>query len=356
MQLPEKRLLTKEDMQIWQGCQTKSDLLAFVRDLADSVKGLENSNHHQPISESIQSVEKLIEDVNECIQKHPVKDSAGPSRFGKGEFREFYDDIKSQSKALIKERFDCLTQDQAAQLAVYFDESWGNRSRIDYGSGHELNFLCFLYGLYRYGVFDLAKDDVNVVLIVFIKYLETMRVVETVYWLEPAGSHGVWGLDDYHFLPFLFGASQLSTHRHLKPKSIHNPEVVEMFAEKYLYFGCISFINSVKTTASLRWHSPMLDDISGVKEWAKVYQGMIKMYDAEVLCKLPIMQHFYFSEFLPCPEGVSQVGDHSHKEEDACCGHDDLRNTWGDCCGIKIPSAIAATQMEKRTHKPIPFD
>lgn len=73
-----------------------------------------------------------------------------------------------------------------------------------------------------------------------------MRKVQKTYMLEPAGSHGVWGLDDYQFLPFVWGAAQLVGHKNIKPKSIHSKEIVEAYAHEYLYLGCIKFINEVQ--------------------------------------------------------------------------------------------------------------
>ena len=97
---------------------------------------------------------------------------------------------------------------------------------------------------------------------------------------EPAGSHGVWSLDDYQFLVFLFGSAQLTGevvykcsssllgwfaynnrcsyrqllhvcdcgdagHQHIKPRSIHNADIIEGYADQYLYLSAVKFINEV---------------------------------------------------------------------------------------------------------------
>ena len=223
----------------------------------------------------------------------------------------------------------------------------------------------------------------------FLKYLHLVRHLQTTYYLEPAGSHGVWGLDDYQFLPFLFGSAQLYSHPHLRPKSIHDEDVLGEYGEEYMYLGCIQFINSIKTTAGLRWHSPMLDDISGALNWAKVNKGMILMYEKEVLGKLAVMQHFMFGALLPAAEGMSPPDDDDHddgmdvqdegdeahqgssssssssssvhvrREGDRVIvdreGMQHVHSTWGECCGIKVPSAIGARdQLQKQQLRKVP--
>jgi len=129
-------------------------------------------------------------------------------------------------------------------------------------------------------------------------------------------------------------------HKHLRPKAIHDPEILEEFSKDYMYLSCISFINSIKT-ASLRWHSPMLDDISAVKSWDKVNSGMRKMFAAEVLGKLPVMQHAMFGTLLrfPAPEEDPELAKAIAEEgiEPDEHGHVHAKGETGwamDCCGI----------------------
>lgn len=85
---------------------------------------------------------------------------------------------------------------------------FGNATRLDYGTGHELAFFLFLYALRVIGV--LQDDEARAIgLGVADRYLKLVWKLQDVYRLEPAGSHGVWGLDDYGFLGYLFGSAQL---------------------------------------------------------------------------------------------------------------------------------------------------
>lgn len=355
---PKSRLRTQQDMEIFQSSQTYNDVLSYVVRLAESVHGIELTDPTLPKPEQINALLNLFQSIDEIISKHPVKQETS-SRFGKIEFRDVYDDLHNSSNSLISKLPFDFTPQQLTDLQAYLRNAFGDRERIDYGSGHELNFLCFLLCLDKIQYFKSTEFDKSIVLIIFAKYLKTMRRLQLTYWLEPAGSHGVWGLDDYHFLPFLFGAAQLSPLSRPRPLSIHDLDYVAEFKDKYFYFACVDFINTVKTGAeSLRWTSPMLDDISGVKTWKKIEEGMIKMYKAEVLGKLPVVQHFIFSTVLPCPElpEVEQTEDDDHAHDG--CGHvheNPLLSTWGDCCGIKVPSAIAAKAAEQNKFK-VPFD
>ena len=161
-------------------------------------------------------------------------------------------------------------------------------------------------------------------------------------------------------------------HPHLRPSSIHSALILEEYGKDYLYLNQVAFVNSVKNVEGLRWHSPMLDDISSAKNWGKVEAGMRRMFEKEVLGKIPVMQHFLFGGLIPAVDGMSKDEDIVQGDVDGAAEegqfvimkngmkHVHQPNLWGDCCGIKVPGSVGAAGELKRTQgqglRRVPFD
>lgn len=104
------------------------------------------------------------------------------------------------------------------------------------------------------------------------------------YTLEPAGSHGVWGLDDHSFIPYILGSAQFSPAvsstaeialegslpQAPNPGDVAKANAVQRERQRNMYFSAIGFIYDVKKGPFWE-HSPILFDVSGVQAgWAKI--------------------------------------------------------------------------------------
>lgn len=130
---------------------------------------------------------------------------------------------------------------------------------------------------------------------VFLRYLKLCWRLQDVYRLEPAGSHGVWGLDDYHFLGYIFGSAQLRstyacksliecrrTNADLNADQGDVPVSAVLrppLAETNLYFMQINRIHALKTGPFHEHSSQLFAIATGVPHWPKANQGLLKMYD-----------------------------------------------------------------------------
>lgn len=340
---PSKLIHNQQDVDHFLTSPAYKLITSFIVHLNASVSPLEHSTNtlRNPsdytlvsptitVSPEVQNIIELLHALENLITQAPPE--SGPRRFGNVAFRKWHTLVEASAPALLAQHLPAHIASHAdakAELLPYLLGSFGSSQRLDYGTGHELAFAAFLCCLWMLGGFTPGRDEVALTLRCFDAYFHLVRKLVLTYTLEPAGSHGVWGLDDHAFLPYVFGSAQLTTYPPSsssgigeaaeasvnapkmvdpavasaledvpKPGDVVTGQVVERERVRNLYFGAVGFIYDVKTGPFWE-HSPILYDISGVQGgWGKINKGMLKMYNAEVLGKFPVVQHFPFGSIF----------------------------------------------------------
>ncbi|XP_054375322.2 serine/threonine-protein phosphatase 2A activator isoform X5 [Pongo abelii] len=274
--IPKKEIHTVPDMGKWKRSQAYADYIGFILTLNEGVKGKKLTFEYR-VSEAIEKLVALLNTLDRWIDETPPVDQ--PSRFGNKAYRTWYAKLDEEAENLVATVVPTHLAAAVPEVAVYLKESVGNSTRIDYGTGHEAAFAAFLCCLCKIGVLRV-DDQIAIVFKVFNRYLEVMRKLQKTYRMEPAGSQGVWGLDDFQFLPFIWGSSQLIDHPYLEPRHFVDEKAVNENHKDYMFLECILFITEMKT-GPFAEHSNQLWNISAVPSWSKVNQGLIRMYKAE---------------------------------------------------------------------------
>ncbi|KFD52032.1 LOW QUALITY PROTEIN: hypothetical protein M513_07164 [Trichuris suis] len=286
---PKREILSVNDMQKWTNSKAFHRYVAFLELLNRAVRGRSLTDTLEE-TKIIGDLIALMDVMDKWVDETPPVDQK--SRFGNFAFRTWHALLKEVSRvdlsqsslillnsvSLVSSVLANKSKEAAIELAPYLEDGFGfiflvtrHVSSCSYVACIAL--VCLMGQILRR------------------LYLDLCRKLQRVYMLEPAGSHGVWCLDDYHFLPFFWG------HERLEPSSFVEEETARTFAKQYMFMACIHHINTVKA-GPFAEHSNQLWNISGVYSWRKMNEGLLRMYIAEVLRKFPVVQHFVFGTLL----------------------------------------------------------
>ncbi|KAI0090223.1 hypothetical protein BDY19DRAFT_939099 [Irpex rosettiformis] len=283
---PTQKIRTDADLETWRTTTGYRDYAVFLRQLNESVVGYYLPWSSSSPREATISTLSLLDVLDHWIDEIPPQST--PQRFGNLAFRTWGKRLEDEHDRLLASLLPAHMHAVVPYLAPYLLRSFGSFTRMDYGTGHETSFALFLLCLTLIRFFEPEPEtEREIVLMIFARYLRLCWRLQDVYKLEPAGSHGVWGLDDYSFLSYIFGSAQLRDQTDIPVSAIIHPPL----PPTNLYFLSISRILEVKQGPFFEHSSQLYSIATGVQHWSKVNSGLLKMYDAEVLGKRVVVQH-----------------------------------------------------------------
>jgi serine/threonine-protein phosphatase 2A activator len=283
----ENFVANREDMEMWLNSPAYRILRDTIGMLNESVRGRLRSSVRCPspaVCELVAVFGRLRKILAECPRVDNGVCFANP---GFRIWRKNVGENVAEILANVTDNADCYE---------YFLNSFGNASRLDFGTGHELHFLAFIACLLSLGHLK-ESDAICIVLDVFWEYWNFYIALQDQYRLEPAGSAGAWGIDDYVALPFVFGSSQLIGEIEISPESIINLDVAEKRFDDNCYSKWIKYLYTSKS-GDFAEHSRGLYSLRTMRNFEDLNKGMLKVYEQDVLGRFFVVQQFGFGEIL----------------------------------------------------------
>ncbi|KAF9448492.1 Phosphotyrosyl phosphatase activator [Macrolepiota fuliginosa MF-IS2] len=299
---PSLVIKSDEDVERWKNTLSYYDYDLFLRRLNESIVGLMLPWSAEIVPESVTQIMALLDTLDGWVEDIPPLNI--PQRFGNLAFRTWGARLEERADELLDSLLPPDHKTLVPFIKPYFLTSFGSFTRMDYGTGHETSFTLFLLCLTLVRFFQPTPDEErHLVLSIFARYLRLCWKLQDAYKLEPAGSHGVWGLDDYSFLPYIFGSGQLRGQTAIPPSAILHPPL----PATNLYFLAIIRIHDVKQGPFFEHSSQLYSIATGVPNWGKVNSGLFKMYRAEVLGKRVVVQHIPLGGLLEWETTVTEI-------------------------------------------------
>jgi len=177
--LPEKKVKDNTLLNTWMQSDAYNNIIGFFTHLQNSVKSKPISATPQNPKPEYLAFAKFFTNLEALLEECPPIQQ--PMRFGNKAFTTWYNKLVTPIDTLLEELLVGSKKAAKEEVALYLQESFGSEVRIDYGTGHELNFAIFLLCLCQLQVLDAKVDSESIVRNIFYRYIGLMRRIQLLY-------------------------------------------------------------------------------------------------------------------------------------------------------------------------------
>ena len=93
-------------------------------------------------AQRVEAIVQILDRLYNLVDANPPIEQ--PMRFGNKAFRSWLDQVRQDAQSYHENLLPRDMHGAIIELLPYFNDSFGNHTRIDYGTGHETSFISWL--------------------------------------------------------------------------------------------------------------------------------------------------------------------------------------------------------------------